>query len=108
MAKSLDWTAEPRAIAGFVGLVFSGLIVLQSAWILALPPFAAIDEFDHVYRAAGVAEGQWRLSEAAEDARGLEVAVPPDVVDAASAHAPHSRTPATATAFRCPICRPGW
>ena len=64
--------------------VFAGVILLQAAWILAVPPFRAIDEFDHVYRAAGVAEGQWRLSEPATNGRGLIVAVPKDIVHAAT------------------------
>ena len=65
-------------------LAFVGLILLQSAWILALPPFHGIDEFDHVYRAAGVAEGQWRLTTPAQGARGRLVTVPRGLVEAAS------------------------
>jgi hypothetical protein len=59
-------------------------MLLQAAWILALPPFRGIDEFDHVYRAAAVNEGQWRLSEQALDGRGLVAVVPRDIVDAAT------------------------
>lgn len=69
----------------FALLVFAGLVVLQAAWIITVPPFRGSDEFDHVYRAAGVAEGQWRLSEPASDGRGLEVVVPAHIVRAASA-----------------------
>ena len=36
-----------------------GMLVLQIGWILALPPFRGIDEFDHVYRADAVAHGEW-------------------------------------------------
>ena len=74
--------ARPSA-ARFVLLVLGGILVLQAGWILALPPFAGSDEFDHVYRAAGVAEGQWRLRDPAANARGVEVAVPEEVVEAA-------------------------
>ena len=35
------------------------------------PPFRGMDEFEHVFRAAGVASGQWQLTEPVEDARGL-------------------------------------
>ena len=35
-----------------------GFLALQLCWIVALPPFRGIDEFDHVYRAAAVAHGQ--------------------------------------------------
>ena len=74
-----------RAAGRFAVLAFLGMVVAQSAWLLAVPPYRAIDEIDHVYRAAGVASGQWRLTEVSDEARGLEVAVPPDIVAAASA-----------------------
>jgi hypothetical protein len=69
----------------FALLVFVMLTVVQAAWILAVPPFRGADEFDHVYRAAGVASGQWRLTERAADGRGLVVEVPGRLVEAASA-----------------------
>jgi hypothetical protein len=71
--------------ARFGWLTFAGLLLVQAAWILAVPPFRGIDEFDHVYRAAGVASGQWRLSEPALDGRGVVVEVPASLVEAASA-----------------------
>lgn len=61
------------------------LAVVQAVWIIAVPPFRASDEFDHAYRAAGVAHGQWLLGEPAVDGRGLYVDVPADIVRAASA-----------------------
>nr|WP_237448693.1 DUF2142 domain-containing protein [Nocardioides flavescens] len=61
------------------------MAVVQSVWILAVPPFRASDEFDHVYRAAGVASGQWLLDQPAVDGRGLYVDIPADIVRAASA-----------------------
>ena len=36
-------------------------LLAQAAWILAVPPFRGMDEFDHAFRASGVASGQWRL-----------------------------------------------
>ena len=69
----------------FALLVFAMLTVAQGAWILALPAFRGADEFDHVYRAAGVASGQWRLTDHAADGRGLVVEVPGRLVTAASA-----------------------
>jgi hypothetical protein len=77
--------AQSRSTVTFGALVFIGAFILQSAWVLATPPFRGMDEFDHVYRASGVAHGQWRLTERAENARGLEVAVPAHIVQAASA-----------------------
>lgn len=71
--------------ARFAAAAFVGMLLAQTAWLLAMPAFQAIDEFDHVYRAAGVADGQWRLSEEPEDGRGLVVVVPEPIVDAASA-----------------------
>jgi Predicted membrane protein (DUF2142) len=60
---------------------FLGSLLLQTAWILALPPFRGIDEFDHVYRAASVADGHWLPSgERPENGRGELVFVPPGIV----------------------------
>ena len=61
-------------------LVVAGLMLLQAAWILTIPPFRGIDEFDHVYRAAAVARGDWRVGINAEDGRGQLVAVPESIV----------------------------
>ncbi len=66
-------------------LVLVGVLLGQAAWIFALPPFRGADEFDHAFRAAGVAEGQWHLHEAARHGRGLLVWVPAQLQAAASA-----------------------
>jgi hypothetical protein len=42
-------------------LVLAGLLVLQTAWILATAPFRAIDEPHHVFRASAVGHGDWSL-----------------------------------------------
>jgi hypothetical protein len=39
-----------------------------------------MDEIDHAFRAAGVADGQWRLTDVVADGRGEGVYVPPDLV----------------------------
>lgn len=66
-------------------LVLVGVLLGQAAWILALPPFRGADEFDHAFRAAGVAQGQWHLDTAAVHGRGLLVWVPRQLQQAASA-----------------------
>lgn len=68
-----------------MGLVLVGVLLLQMAWIITMPPFRAIDEFDHAFRAAAVAGGEWVAGEAAEDGRGRLVTVPGSLVDAAHA-----------------------
>ena len=70
--------------ARVVLLVVLGAVLLQAAWILTLPPFRGTDEFDHVYRAAQVATGDWRPGRVgATDGRGALVKVPRDLVTAA-------------------------
>ena len=59
-----------------------GVVLVQAAWVLAVPPFRGMDEFDHAFRAAGVASGQWRLDEEAAGHRGLLVDLPADFVAA--------------------------
>lgn len=66
-------------------LLFIGSLLMQTAWILALPPFRGIDEFDHAYRAAAVARGEWVAQPAsAASGRGQLVTVPRSIVDAAT------------------------
>jgi hypothetical protein len=66
-----------------VGL-FGATMLVQSAWLLALPPFEGIDEIDHVYRAASVAEGNWLpTGELAPDGWGTLLSVPENIVEAA-------------------------
>lgn len=73
----------------FALLVFAGVTFLQAIWIVSVPPFRGIDEFDHVNRAAGVAGGEWRLDKAAADGRGLITAVPGPIVEAAQPQCDH-------------------
>ena len=84
------------------GLVLS-VAILQALWIAVVPPFRASDEFDHAYRAAGVAGGQWRATQSVADGRGLLVAVPPDLVRAA--HGQCASLPYTGPADCSPVRR---
>jgi hypothetical protein len=69
-----------RAITVCAG-TFLGSFLLQTAWILAVPPFRGIDEFDHAYRAAAVADGQWLPSgEVTAAGRGELLRVSPELV----------------------------
>lgn len=65
-------------------LIALGMLLLQGVWILAVPPFAGSDEFDHAYRAASVARGEWRAEPStATRGTGAVVTVPADIVEAA-------------------------
>lgn len=64
-------------------LLICGVLLMQAIWILSVPPFRAIDEFDHAYRAASVAHGEWVAGDRAVNGRGDYVTVPEDLVRAA-------------------------
>jgi hypothetical protein len=64
-------------------LVLVGVLVAEAVWIMAVPPFRGSDEVDHVFRAAGVAHGQFHLSQGTPHGRGTLVRVPDDLVEAA-------------------------
>jgi hypothetical protein len=91
LRSPVDWSS-PRYRRGVragswsgwrvAALVLLATLLAQAAWILAVPPFRGMDEFDHAFRAAGVASGQWRLHDQAEGGRGLLVDVPDDLVAA--------------------------
>lgn len=60
------------------------LISLQALWMLALPAFFGMDEFDHAYRATSVADGHWGPgTRIPDDGRGYLIRVPADIVSAA-------------------------
>ncbi len=64
--------------------VLLGFLMLQLTWMAVLPPFAGVDEFDHVYRASSVAHGEWVSNpEAATRGTGATVSVSRGIVDAA-------------------------
>lgn len=78
---------SPRRII-VVALLIGGTALIQLAWILSVSPFRGIDEFDHAYRAASVAHGNVvspGYSSEGLEAWGTLIAVPPDIVRAASA-----------------------
>lgn len=85
MSPNAPRSVQPGSALRFALLVFSGLVILQAVWIVSVPPFRGVDEFDHVFRADGVATGQWLLTEPAPDGRGLLVGVRADVAQAAQA-----------------------
>jgi hypothetical protein len=72
------------SVRRFVALVVLGVALVQAVWIAVLPPFRGIDEFDHVFRAASVARGEWVAGPYAEHGRGRLVTVPADIAQAAS------------------------
>lgn len=65
-------------------LFFAGVFLVQLAWIAAMPPFRGPDEFDHVFRAEGVAHGAIAAGESIVTGRGTLTPVRPSVVAAAS------------------------
>jgi hypothetical protein len=72
------------AVPNWVRWSALGLLALQLGWILTLPPFRGIDEFDHTYRADAVAHGDWiARPEAATRGTGAILSVSPEIVQAA-------------------------
>lgn len=68
------------------GLMVAGLLLLQAAWILVMPPFGAADEFDHAYRASAAAHGEiFTDLGRPPDGRGLLVTVNDGIAEAARA-----------------------
>jgi hypothetical protein len=67
-----------------VRMVALGMLMLQLTWVFAVPPFRGSDEFDHVYRAAAAARGQWFVTPTdATRGTGAWLTVPSDLVEAA-------------------------
>jgi hypothetical protein len=69
----------------FVVWTLLGIGLLQALWVLTVPPFRGSDEFDHAYRASGIAQGQWTAFEQATDGRGLLVQADAAIVEDARA-----------------------
>lgn len=64
--------------------ILVGVCVLYTVWIFVMPPFAGSDEFDHSYRAAAAARGEWLIEPtAATRGTGAWLEVPDDIVRAA-------------------------
>jgi hypothetical protein len=69
---------RPVTVAALIAV---GTLIIQLAWILTVPPYRGSDEFDHVYRAASVAQGYWRPEQVASpEGRGLLIPVPREIV----------------------------
>lgn len=79
-------------------LLVAGIALLEIAWVAVLPPFAGSDEVDHAYRAAAVADGQWVTRAVPDEARGLLLHVPEDIVTAAG---PDCRSHPASTTETC-------
>jgi hypothetical protein len=60
------------------------MLLVQAAWIITMPTYRGIDEFDHVYKAAAVARGEFRSTRPAPSGRGSLVTIPASIVAAAS------------------------
>ena len=89
--------------ARVVGLCVMGMLLIQFAWLLAVPPFFGIDKIDHTYRASSIWQGDLRpLGEFADpdEGRGDLVAVRSDVAGAAHGASCSSPTTARPTALR--------
>lgn len=67
----------------FLGVLAASLLV-QLAWILAIPSFRGSDEFDHAYKADAVAAGQLRGTVDAPDGRGQLLGVRERIVSDAA------------------------
>lgn len=82
-----DVAASPVRVGRTSGSPYpllTGLAVLLLSWILLVPPFGGTDEFDHAYRAAATAHGQWIPTPSdATRGTGAWLQVPHDIVDAA-------------------------
>jgi hypothetical protein len=70
-------------VRGTAFAVTAGFLLLQIGWLFAVPPVRGIDEFDHIYRAAAVVDGQW-FAEPTQATRGTGtyLVVPGDIVEA--------------------------
>ena len=64
--------------------VFAGILLVQAAWAIVVPPFRGLDEHDHAYRADSVAHGDWNQQhEASPQGWGSFVRVDADLVEQA-------------------------
>ena len=91
---SQGWLVTTSSRAFGTGLLCVGLLAIQLLWLVVIPPYGGIDEFDHAYRAASVADGHWApRHQRASHGRGDLIPVPEKIVRAA--HAACSRLPYT-------------
>lgn len=65
-------------------MCFVGILLVQAAWALVVPPFRGLDEHEHVFKAAAVARGDWTpFHETSRTGWGELVEVPRDLAVAA-------------------------
>lgn len=86
VATTAHVAVDTRAGAWRPGIrwVAAGMLLLQLTWVFAVRPFGGTDEFDHTYRAAAAARGQWFVAPAdATRGTGAWLDVPNDIVRAA-------------------------
>ncbi len=82
MHRDLRVAGPVRGRAATVAV--AGFYVLLLSWILVIPPFGGTDEFDHAFRAAGTARGEWFVTPTdATQGTGAWMDVSPDLVRAA-------------------------
>ena len=76
--------STPGTLRRVFMMTFAGVLLMQLAWILTLPAFGGMDEFDHAFRAASVARGEVVGGGPTAHGRGGQVVVPADLARAAS------------------------
>jgi hypothetical protein len=83
-------SARPRqrrssSATSFFCWTLLGVTLLQAAWILTVPPFRGIDEFDHAFKAAAVAGGDWSYAHRpSHEGWGEFVKAPTSLIQAAT------------------------
>jgi hypothetical protein len=77
---AMTWSSPRRVFLA----TLVGVLLLELAWILTLPAFGGMDEFDHSFRAESVAHGHVRGGAPTAHGRGGQVVVPEDLAAAAS------------------------
>ncbi len=83
--------------------LIGGVLLAQIAWLVGVPPFRGMDEWDHAYRAAAVAEGQWVAEPtAATRGTGAVLRVPEHIVAAAGPECERLPTPKLVIASAAP------
>lgn len=92
--------ARPTVRSVF-SLAFAGLLLIQSAWMLALPMFRGPDEIDHLLRSSDVALGHWQPAARDPDQDQRYV-----IADGTLAHAAQPTCELLHEDFDTTVCRP--
>ena len=83
-ASAVDTSSSPAPRRTFL-VVLAGCLLIQLAWVVSLPAFRGIDEFDHVFKAESVAHGAMAGRGPAAHGRGQLVLARRSVVEDSSA-----------------------